>query len=139
MIKNIILVVLLFSSLTVQAGNRSSVDSSKVIVPKNNRFLEWNSKEITVVSRKNDLLVHLKGRVLAEKVESFAYQVAEGDAQKINIRKKEFELDVAILSVPSVIRFWLERKEGKGVKLDSYEVKIEESELVNTKEKLINY
>jgi len=139
MIKNIFLIILVLFSLSVQALEKTSSKDSRVIVPKNNRFLEWDTKNISVATYKNELVVYLKGKVLVDKVGSFAYQVVEGDARKINLKNKHFEIEVIIHSVPSVIRFWLEHKEGKGVKLESYEVKIEESEPELSKEKLINY
>ena len=62
-----------------------------------------------------------------------------GDAQKVPFSGKVFEVDALIDAIPAVIRLWMEVPEGKGIRLETYEVAIEPEGRVAPNTKLINY
>jgi hypothetical protein len=143
---------LMIQPILAQAGG--GFDASKVIMPKSNAYMQWDVGAIGVItqSRKDrpgkQYFLHLKGDILAKKVNSFSYQVNTGTAKKVPMRKHQvgkklakeiFELDVLIEELPSLIRLWMEVAEGRAIRLESYEVSVEPENAVAPNTKLINY
>jgi hypothetical protein len=152
--KTLILFLMMNHFGLAQAGNE--FDESKVILPKSNAYMKWDTSAIGVISqpRKDkpgkQYFLHLKGDILAKKVNSFSYQVNTGSAQKVTIVKHKhkiekkpvkevFELDVLIEELPSLIRLWMEVAEGRAIRLESYEVSVEPENAAAPNTKLINY
>ncbi len=123
----------------------NEVLQSRVIMPENNAYMKWDVPAIGIkaMERKDKpgkrYFLHLKGHILAKKVNSFSYQMNSGDAQKVPFSGKVFEVDALIDAIPAVIRLWMEVPEGKGIRLETYEVAIEPEGRVAPNTKLINY
>ena len=122
-----------------------NVLKSRVIMPENNAYMKWDVPAIGIkmLERKDKpgkhYFLHLKGHILAKKVNSFSYQMNSGDAQKVQFKDNVFEVDALIDAIPAVVRLWMEVAEGKGIRIENYEVSIEPEGRVAPNTKLINY